>query len=85
MKQKNYTCPHCQQVCLVNVDTFSEKLKKELPGGILKGIAVTVATAVATPAGLVAGGLLVADGVKKYINGTSVTCPYEGCREQFKL
>jgi hypothetical protein len=83
MTQIQTACSHCGRVNELSAEPpWEDKFAENLPKGLFKGAAVTLATLITLPAGgiggLLLGGVLYGDAVVKFLVGKKVTCKYCG-------
>lgn len=84
MSQKKCKCPHCGEENVYTEPSWDEQLAEKLPVNVAKAVGVTVFTVLTGGlGGLIAGGILYADNVVRYIDGVSMTCG--GCGREFKV
>jgi hypothetical protein len=84
MPEKKCKCPHCGKDNVYTEPSWDKAFAENLPGSIAKAIGVTVVTILTGGlGGLLAGGIVYADSVVRYLDGVSMACG--SCGRQFKV
>lgn len=82
-QQKKCKCPHCGKENVFTEPSWDEAIAEKLPVNVAKAAGVTILTVLTGGFGLLVGGLLYADNVKRYLDGVSMSCG--DCGRQIKV